>query len=314
MLSMLRITGDAPAVVMLNGQTAGLLEQGEMEQTIGGGRTLLQLFPLSGDRLPVTAVLEQGDPPALTGPEGVLSLYLLSERHMHLQAAFPRVERISPAMPYILRRASWEQNGLQATVYFDRLFSFAIERGGRILLSGAFDQWLTDARITRRRDVLLIEGFREDGAEFFAIALSPEPRVLLHEPAQSAAFREDLLEYTQNLGEVMVEVRYSLGEKKPLSRRMHLAPGEDPDLLRALLTAVRQNEEEFAMSLIAPALKKDASFGDFQAFLGDYAGDYGPLRQKNEAALCYALSKNVFSVRRLRAAVKCEQIWNIEEI
>ena len=313
MLSMLRITGNASAVVMLNGQTAGILTKGEMEQAVGGGKTLLQLFPLEKDCLPVTAILETGNPPMLTGAKGVVRLYVLSEHLLHLQVTFPRMEQPASAMPYILRRTASEQSPLQATVYFDRTFNFALERNGRILLSGAFSRELTEARFSRRRDFLLIEGICAEGVEFFAVETSAEPKVLLHHLAEKVSLREDLLEYALPLGELTAEVQYLLINKKQ-SRALRFSRPENHDLLKALLEAVSLEEEAFALSLIAPSLKNDASFADFRAFFGEYADLYDSASQKNEACLCYALSPNVFSVRKLRAAVKCEQIWNIEEI
>ena len=312
MLYMLRITGDGKAAVLLNNQDAGVLSEGMLEQTVCGGRILVQLFPLESGLLPVSALLELKAPPAMVGAADAVRLYVLSEDQLHLKVTFPKQEKLTPSLPYILRRSSADPGGLTATVYFDRTFNFAIERNGMILLGGAFEKALTDGRITRHGGILLIEGICAGEKEFFAVDAGAEPRVLLHHAAETVRLQEDVLEYSLPMGQLTAEIRYSVKEKRQISRSLRFRD-EKKHLLSGLLEAVRMGEEEFAMSLVAPGLKKDASFSDFQAFFGEYA-EVIPSRNAEEISLAYRVSENVFSLRRLRASVKYEQIWNIEEI
>lgn len=314
MLSMLRITGDAPWAMLLNGQMAGAAEQGELELPVGRGQMLVQIFPLEKDLLPVTALLEPSPQPRLTAPKDAAKLLVLSEKYLHLRVCFPRIPRENPAMPYILRRQSTDA-GLQATVYFDRTFNFAIERSGRILLSGTFRRGdLAESRITKVRDGMILEGLGSGGSEFFAVSLRGEPAVIHHAVVKELTVGEDHVEYTRISGPLLLRERFSLTERKVASAEIAFSEKDRKDVFLGLLEAIRLKQADFAMSLIAPALKKDADFGAFCGFVGEYAEFYEPWQGTGEIALCYPQTENVFTVRRLRAAVKNEQILNIEEV
>ena len=121
------------------------------------------------------------------------------------------------------------------------------------------------------------------------------------------------MEYTRISGPLRLHERYSLTLRKSVARQIRFAESEKKDILGGLLEGIRLKEEDFAMSLIAPGLKKDADFAAFCGFVGEYAEFYEPSSGTGEVSLCYPLSVNVYRVRRLRATIKYEQIWNIEE-
>lgn len=311
MFFMLRITGDAPAAAMLNGQLAGELTAAGLELPVGHGEIFLQLFPLERGCLPLSLYLTVAEEPTLRGAGATLCIP--GKNCLHLRAQFERVPRETPAMPYLLQKTSVDASGLSASVYFDRTFNFALERNGEILLSGAFSLGkLVRAEIRRRGGVLLIQGYGGEEGEFFAVSLG-ERTVILHRRAVSAELREDFLEYTAPLGAgVVSRERFSLGERKVVFRDAEFsgAPGR---IFPALLLGVRGGYERFSMSLIAPGLKKDAAFADFRGFLGDFAEFY---REPTEdtAELCCEISPGVYAVRRLRASMQDGLIRNIDEI
>jgi len=241
---------------------------------------------------------------------------MLSEKLLHVQVRFDCIKEEIPAMPFLLQRTPLDAAGnLRGSVYFDRVFGFALEQNGKILISGAFERALRDARIRRKGELCLIEGIYEGGEELYLLRLDREgPEVMRHCCAVSAEFREDLLEYAIPMeGGTVLRERYSPVDHKVIEKKTEFSAEGSRDVLKALVYAVRRRDEAFAMSLVAPALRKDAGFEDFCGFLGDFSKIYEDPRGEG-LGLCYERGEHVYTVRRLRVVIKNEQIQNIEEI
>ena len=306
MLNMLRITADAPTVIFLNGQPAGELRAEGLWLPAGDGPMIFQAFPMQSGLLPVTAKLE------LAGEEtrcsGAMKVWLIGREQLHIEVSYEHIAAERPSMPYVLRRTEAGSETV-ASVYFDRVYCFALERGGRVALGGEFAEKLTSAEIHRRGSTVIFCGKHAQGTEIFAVSLQGEPRVLLHTDAAEVSVGEQMMEYARSLGHgVFARERFGLREGKIFSRELFRK--NKSDLLAALAVAVKENDEKFAMSLVHPALRREADFSAFREFMGDFCG----IRPDTDGiGLCYALRENVYRVRRLNAKIKDEQIANIEE-
>ena len=306
MLNMLHITADAPTMIFLNGQPAGETSAEGLWLPAGDGPLIFQAFPMERGLLPITAKID------LVGEEtrccGALKLYLLRKDQIQIPINYERIAETPPAIPYVLKRAD-AGNDTYASVYFDRVYCFALERGGRVILGGAFQRELSSAEIHRRGNTVVFCGKHSGGTEIFAISIQAEPRVLLHADSAEFSISEQAMEYARPLGHgVFARERFGLREGKILSRTLFRE--KQSSLLAALALAIKEGAEDFAMSLVHPALRREADFSAFREFMGDFR----EIRTENGGiGLCYALRENVYRVRQLRADIKDEQIANIEE-
>lgn len=309
MLKILRITADAPTLLLLNGQCAGECGETPLYLPVGDGALLIQAFPMESGKLPVAAKITLSENGAqLIGPDA-LTLYLFRDSQLHAQIAYEAFPRETPAIPYVLARLSLGGD-FSASVYFDRTFNFALERGGKVVLCGTFHHAIDSARIERRANTVLLRAEHSAGTELIVLSLAGEGRLLLHRETVSLSAGERLLEYTCPLsGGVFAHERFGIREETVLSRTLFRRDGE---LLPALFTAVREDAEEFALSLIHPSLRREASYADIRAFFGDFCAVY-PTDVPNTVGLCYEAGRQVYTVRMLRAGIKDEQIANIEE-
>ncbi len=315
-LAMLRIFSDEPAVLVIDGSAAGRTGKDGFALPVAGRRFIIQLFALTAGFAPITKYISL-EPPGVTAADETLRLFCLPGGVFELRARFG-AGKTPEKLPYVLASLGFasEQKNLKASVYFDRAFGLAVEEGEKVIFSHAFSHSLVSAKITLRplygAHFLIAEGMFDGGVEVKIIRPRGNIALLLERNAAFFSAEEQQTEIVSFYGGTKLRELFMPAGEKTFERpsAVHAADAGAVNLFHALVYAVKNEMEEFAVSLLDASLKNDVGFTELRDFFGDFEDVF---QCAEGTALTYSEENGAARVRIFGCSVKNEKIANITE-